>query len=153
MTADGTETTGSPTTPDSPVNPDSPGSPGSLQLSALDLKAIAGAKALAADAVGEAGSGHPGTATPLAPVAPLLYQHELVADPADAQWLGRDRFVLSAGHASVLQYIQLVMAGYGLEVSDLQALRTAGSLTPGHPGFGHTKGVEATTGPPGGGSS
>ena len=153
MTADGTETTGSPTTPDSPVNPDSPGSPGSLQLSALDLKAIAVAKALAADAVEKAGSGHPGTAISLAPVAHLLYQHELVADPADAQWLGRDRFVLSAGHASVLQYIQLVMAGYGLEVSDLQALRTAGSLTPGHPEFGHTKGVETTTGPLGAGFS
>ena len=153
MTADGTETTGSPTTPDSPVNPDSPDSPGSLQLSALDLKAIAVAKALAADAVEKAGSGHPGTAISLAPVAHLLYQHELVADPADAQWLGRDRFVLSAGHASVLQYIQLVMTGYGLEVSDLQALRTAGSLTPGHPEFGHTKGVETTTGPLGAGFS
>jgi len=88
MTADGTETTGSPTTPDSPD------SPGSLQLSALDLKAIAVAKALAADAVEKAGSGHPGTAISLAPAAHLLYQHELVADPADAQWLGRGRFAL-----------------------------------------------------------
>ncbi|MDO4242903.1 MAG: transketolase [Actinomyces sp.] len=122
-----------------------------LALSDTDLKAIRVAKALAADAVETAGSGHPGTAISLAPAAYLLYQHEMTGDPADPQWLGRDRFVLSAGHASLLQYVQLVMAGYGLEVSDLEALRQAGSLTPGHPEFGHTPGVETTTGPLGAG--
>ncbi|VEG27865.1 transketolase [Actinomyces howellii] len=122
-----------------------------LALSDADLKAISIAKALAADAVETAGSGHPGTAISLAPVAYLLYQQEMAGDPSDPRWLGRDRFVLSAGHASLLQYVQLVMAGYGLEVSDLEALRTAGSLTPGHPEFGHTAGVETTTGPLGAG--
>lgn len=116
-----------------------------------DLKAIAVSKALAADAVERCGSGHPGAAISLAPVAYLLYQHVMVGDPADDRWLGRDRFVLSAGHASLLQYVQLVLAGYGLEVSDLEALRQAGSLTPGHPEFGHTRGVETTTGPLGAG--
>ena len=140
-----------PTDPTDPTVPTEPTEP--LRLSDLDLKAIRIAKALAADAVEKAGSGHPGTAISLAPVAYLLYQHEMAGDPSDARRLGRDRFVLSAGHASVLQYIQLVMTGYGLEVSDLQALRTAGSLTPGHPEFGHTKGVETTTGPLGAGFS
>ena len=124
-----------------------------LQLTDLDLKAINVAKALAADAVEKAGSGHPGSAISLAPAAYLLYQYEMIGDPADDRWLGRDRFVLSEGHASLLQYIQLAMAGYGLEVSDIAALRTAGSLTPGHPEFGHTKGVETTTGPLGAGFS
>ena len=101
----------------------------------------------------KAGSGHPGSAISLAPAAYLLYQYEMIGDPADDRWLGRDRFVLSEGHASLLQYIQLAMAGYGLEVSDIAALRTAGSLTPGHPEFGHTKGVETTTGPLGAGFS
>ena len=119
----------------------------------FDREAISVAKALAADAVERAGSGHPGTAISLAPVAYLLYQYEMVGDPGDAGWLGRDRFVLSAGHASILQYIQLVMAGYGLEVSDLAQLRRAGSATPGHPEFGHTAGVETTTGPLGAGLS
>lgn len=113
----------------------------------FDREAIRVAKALAADAVEAAGSGHPGTAISLAPLAYLLYQYEMAGDPGDTGWLGRDRFVLSAGHASVLQYIQLVMAGYGLEVRDLEQLRRAGSATPGHPELGHTPGVETTTGP------
>ena len=119
----------------------------------FDREAIRVAKALAADAVETAGSGHPGTAISLAPLAYLLYQYEMTGDPGDTGWLGRDRFVLSAGHASVLQYIQLVMAGYGLEVRDLEQLRRAGSATPGHPELGHTPGVETTTGPLGAGLS
>ena len=118
-----------------------------------DLTAINVSKALAADAVEKAGSGHPGTPISLAGVAYLLYQYEMKGDPADAHWLGRDRFVLSIGHASMLQYAQLTLAGYGLEIEDLAALRTAGSLTPGHPEYGHTKGVEVTTGPLGAGFS
>ncbi len=118
-----------------------------------DRTAIAVAKALAADAVEKCGSGHPGTPISLAGVAHLLYQKEMRLDPADPTWLGRDRFVLSAGHASLLQYVQLVMAGYGLEVGDLEQLRTWGSLTPGHPEFRHTAGVETTTGPLGAGFS
>lgn len=117
----------------------------------VDLKAIAVAKALTGDAVEKCGSGHPGTAISLAPVAHLLYQHEMRCDPSDDRWLGRDRFVLSAGHASLLLYVQLMLAGYGLEVSDLKALRTPGSLTPGHPELGHTPGVETTAGPLGAG--
>lgn len=128
-------------------------SPEPFQLTDDDRKAIAVSKALAADAVEKAGSGHPGTAISLAGVAYLLYQYEMTGDPADDRWLGRDRFVLSAGHASVLQYVQLTLAGYGLEIKDLEQLRTAGSLTPGHPEFGHTKGVETTTGPLGAGLS
>lgn len=118
-----------------------------------DLTAIKVSKALAADAVEKAGSGHPGTPISLAGVAYLLYQYEMRGDPSDAHWLGRDRFVLSAGHASMLQYAQLALAGYGLEIEDLAALRTAGSLTPGHPEYGHTTGVETTTGPLGAGFS
>ncbi|NYS35397.1 transketolase, partial [Streptococcus danieliae] len=120
-------------------------------LTDLDHRAIAIAKALAADAVEKAGSGHPGTPISLAGVAYLLYQREMRADPADPAWLGRDRFVLSIGHASLLQYIQLALAGYGLELDDLRQLRQWGSLTPGHPEFGHTAGVETTTGPLGAG--
>ena len=119
----------------------------------FDREAIRVAKASSADAVETAGSGHPGTAISLAPLAYLLYQYEMTGDPGDTGWLGRDRFVLSAGHASVLQYIQLVMAGYGLEVRDLEQLRRAGSATPGHPELGHTPGVETTTGPLGAGLS
>ena len=118
-----------------------------------DRTASAVAKALAADDVEKCGSGHPGTPISLAGVAHLLYQKEMRLDPADPTWLGRDRFVLSAGHASLLQYVQLVMAGYGLEVGDLEQLRTWGSLTPGHPEFRHTAGVETTTGPLGAGFS
>jgi transketolase len=97
--------------------------------------------------VEKVGNGHPGTAMSLAPAAYLLYQHVLRHDPADPHWLGRDRFILSAGHSSLTQYVQLYLGGFGLELSDLQALRTWGSLTPGHPEYGHTKGVEITTGP------
>lgn len=113
----------------------------------LDSKAVATARMLAADAVENCGSGHPGTAMSLAPLAYSLYQRLMRIDPADAEWAGRDRFVLSAGHASLLQYIQLYLAGYGLEIEDLKQLRKWGSLTPGHPEVHHTKGVETTTGP------
>ena len=123
----------------------------SQALTAEDLRAINISKALAADAVEKAGSGHPGTAISLAGVAYLLYQYEMTHDPADARWLGRDRFILSSGHASLLLYIQLTLAGYGLEISDLEQLRQWGARTPGHPEFGHTPGVETTTGPLGAG--
>ena len=123
----------------------------SQALTAEDLRAINISKALAADAVEKAGSGHPGTAISLAGVAYLLYQYEMTHDPADARWLGRDRLILSSGHASLLLYIQLTLAGYGLEISDLEQLRQWGARTPGHPEFGHTPGVETTTGPLGAG--
>ncbi len=123
----------------------------SQALTAEDLRAIDISKALAADAVEKAGSGHPGTAISLAGVAYLLYQYEMTHDPADPGWLGRDRLILSSGHASLLLYIQLVLAGYGLEISDLKQLRQWGARTPGHPEFGHTPGVETTTGPLGAG--
>ncbi len=113
----------------------------------LDLKAVDTARVLAADAVEKVGNGHPGTAISLAPLAYLLYQNEMRVDPGDSKWLGRDRFVLSAGHACLLQYIQLYMGGFGLELEDIEALRTWGSLTPGHPEYHHTTGVEATSGP------
>ena len=113
----------------------------------LDDRAVAHARALAADAVQKVGNGHPGTAMSLAPVAYNLFQRHLVHDPSDPHWLGRDRFVLSCGHSSLTLYIQLFLSGYGLEMSDLQQFRTWGSLTPGHPEFGHTAGVEMTTGP------
>ena len=113
----------------------------------LDDRAVAHARALAADAVQKVGNGHPGTAMSLAPVAYNLFQRHLVHDPSDAQWLGRDRFILSCGHSSLTLYIQLFLSGYGLELKDLQEFRTWGSLTPGHPEFGHTVGVEMTTGP------
>ncbi|MEO3935457.1 transketolase [Dermatophilaceae bacterium Soc4.6] len=117
----------------------------------LDIRAVDTARLLAADAVQKAGNGHPGTAMSLAPVAYLLYQQVMTHDPSDPTWLGRDRFVLSCGHSSLTQYVELFLSGYGLEVSDLQALRTWGSLTPGHPEVHHTKGVEITTGPLGSG--
>ncbi len=113
----------------------------------IDDTAVETARVLAADAVEKAGHGHPGTAMTLAPVAYLLYQRIMRHDPTDAHWLGRDRFVLSAGHASLTQYVQLFLGGFGLELDDLRALRTSGSLTPGHPEYGHTRGVEITTGP------
>jgi transketolase len=122
-----------------------------LNFTDADLLAIATAKALAADAVDKAGNGHPGTAISLAPAAYLLYQHIMRADPADPTWVGRDRFVLSAGHSSLTQYIELFLAGYGLELTDLEQLRQKGSLTPGHPEYRHTAGVEMTTGPLGAG--
>ena len=115
--------------------------------SELDDRAVAYARALAADAVQKVGNGHPGTAMSLAPVAYSLFQRHLVHDPADPQWLGRDRFILSCGHSSLTLYIQLYLSGYGLEMKDLESFRTWGSLTPGHPEFGHTAGVEMTTGP------
>jgi transketolase len=112
-----------------------------------DLRAVDTVRVLAADAVQKVGNGHPGTAMSLAPVAYLLFQHVMRHDPADDQWLGRDRFVLSCGHSSLTLYIQLYLSGYGLQLSDLQALRTWGSQTPGHPEHRHTRGVEITTGP------
>ena len=115
--------------------------------SELDNRAVAYARALAADAVQKVGNGHPGTAMSLAPVAYLLFQHHLVHDPSDPNWLGRDRFILSCGHSSLTLYTQLFYSGYGLEMEDLKTFRTWGSLTPGHPEFGHTAGVEMTTGP------
>ncbi|MFI5612663.1 transketolase [Amycolatopsis sp. NPDC051903] len=114
---------------------------------ATDTRAVDTVRVLAADAVEQAGSGHPGTAMSLAPLAYTLFQRELRHDPADPEWIARDRFVLSAGHTSLTLYIQLFLAGYGLELDDLKALRTWGSLTPGHPEYRHTKGVEVTTGP------
>ena len=113
----------------------------------LDRRSVDTVRALAIDAVQQAGSGHPGTAMSLAPVAYLLYQKLMRHDPSDPHWPGRDRFVLSCGHSSLTQYVQLYLAGYGLELDDLRALRTWGSLTPGHPEVNHTPGVEVTTGP------
>lgn len=118
-----------------------------LQWDEIDRRAVDTARILAADAVEKVGNGHPGTAMSLAPAAYLLYQRVLRHDPTDTHWLGRDRFILSAGHSSLTQYVQLYLGGFGLELSDLEALRTWGSLTPGHPEYGHTKGVEITTGP------
>jgi transketolase len=119
----------------------------------LDDRAVAISRALAMDAVQKVGNGHPGTAMALAPVAYTLFQRIMKHDPSDPNWLGRDRFVLSAGHSSLTLYVQLFLSGYGLELSDLQSFRTAGSKTPGHPEFGHTAGVEITTGPLGSGIS
>ena len=113
----------------------------------LDTRAVDAARLLAADAVQKVGNGHPGTAMSLAPLAYLLYQRVLRHDPTDPSWIGRDRFMLSNGHTSLTQYCQLYLSGYGLELADLQALRTWGSLTPGHPEHGHTLGIETTTGP------
>ena len=115
--------------------------------SEMDDRVIAYSRALAADAVQKVGNGHPGTAMSLAPVAYTLFQRHLVHDPSDPQWVGRDRFILSCGHSSLTLYTQLFLSGYGLELKDLQEFRTWGSLTPGHPEFGHTAGVEMTTGP------
>ncbi|MGM7643628.1 transketolase [Nocardia sp. JW2] len=113
----------------------------------LDTKAVDTARVLAADAVQKAGNGHPGTAMSLAPVAYSLFQRVMRHNPADPSWSGRDRFVLSCGHSSLTLYIQLYLAGFGLELSDLEQLRQWDSLTPGHPEFRHTDGVEITTGP------
>jgi transketolase len=119
--------------------------------SEIDDRAITYARALAMDAVQKAGNGHPGTAMSLAPVAYNLFQHHLRHDPSDPNWLGRDRFILSCGHSSLTLYTQLFFSGYGLEMDDMKSFRTWGSLTPGHPEFGHTAGVETTTGPLGAG--
>jgi transketolase len=113
----------------------------------LDTKAVDTARVLAADAVEKVGNGHPGTAMSLAPLAYTLFQRVMRHDPSDADWVGRDRLVLSCGHSSLTLYTQLYLAGYGLELDDLKALRTWGSKTPGHPEVGHTRGVEMTTGP------
>jgi transketolase len=113
----------------------------------LDRRAVDTVRVLAADAVQKAGSGHPGTAMSLAPLAYCLFQKVMRHDPADADWIGRDRFVLSAGHSSLTLYLQLFLAGYGLELADIQQLRQFGSATPGHPEHRHTPGVEITTGP------
>jgi transketolase len=117
----------------------------------LDDRAVAYARALAMDAVQKVGNGHPGTAMSLAPVAYNLFQRHLVHDPANPNWLGRDRFILSCGHSSLTLYTQLFYSGYGLEMKDMQSFRTFDSLTPGHPEYGHTVGVEMTTGPLGAG--
>ncbi|WP_063061158.1 transketolase [Nocardia sienata] len=113
----------------------------------LDTRAVDTVRVLAADAVQAAGNGHPGTAMSLAPLAYTLFQRTMRHDPADPEWVGRDRFVLSCGHSSLTLYIQLYLAGFGLELDDLRNLRKWGSLTPGHPEYRHTKGVEITTGP------
>ena len=113
----------------------------------VDTRAVDTVRVLAADAVQKVGSGHPGTAMSLAPLAYTLFQRQMHHDPSDTSWLGRDRFVLSCGHSSLTLYIQLYLGGFGLELSDIQALRTFKSKTPGHPEFRHTRGVEITTGP------
>lgn len=118
-----------------------------LEWTALDQRAVDTVRVLAADAVQKVGNGHPGTAMSLAPAAYVLFQKLMRHDPADADWTGRDRFVLSAGHSSLTLYIQLYLAGYGLELDDLKSFRTWDSKTPGHPEYGHTVGVETTTGP------
>jgi transketolase len=130
--------TGSPTQP-RPTLPDGFGD--------LDRRAIDTARVLAMDAVQKVGNGHPGTAMSMAPTAYLLFQKWLKHDPSDPNWVARDRFVLSMGHSSLTLYVQLYLAGYGMELDDLKALRTWGSLTPGHPEVNHTPGVETTTGP------
>lgn len=119
----------------------------------LDDQAVIASRALAMDAVQKVGNGHPGTAMALAPVAYTLFQRIMRHDPSDPKWLGRDRFVLSAGHSSLTLYIQLFFSGYGIEIADLKSFRTKGAITPGHPEFGHTAGVEITTGPLGSGIS
>lgn len=113
----------------------------------IDSAAVDTIRVLAADAVQKVGNGHPGTAMSLAPLAYTLFQRTMRHDPSDTHWLGRDRFVLSAGHSSLTLYIQLYLGGFGLELSDIESLRTWGSKTPGHPEFRHTSGVEITTGP------
>ena len=121
--------------------------PASFEWSAEDKRAVDLIRVLAMDAVQQAGSGHPGTAMSLAPAAYLLFQRILRHDPGDPLWVGRDRFVLSCGHSSLTLYLQLYLSGYGLTLDDIASLRTWGSLTPGHPEYRHTAGVETTTGP------
>ncbi|MEO5320256.1 transketolase [Arthrobacter sp. CC3] len=118
-----------------------------LSWTSLDQRAVDTVRILAADAVEKVGNGHPGTAMSLAPAAYLLFQKLMRHDPKNPDWIGRDRFILSPGHTSLTLYIQLFLSGYGLELDDLKALRTWGSLTPGHPEYKHTAGVEITTGP------
>jgi transketolase len=121
--------------------------PATLQWNDLDDRAVDTVRVLAMDAVQKVGNGHPGTAMSLAPAAYLLFQKVMRHNPADPNWPGRDRFVLSCGHSSLTLYIQLYLGGWGLELDDIKALRTWGSKTPGHPEYGHTAGVETTTGP------
>ena len=121
--------------------------PDGLDWTTTDQRAVDTIRLLALDAVEKTGNGHPGTAMSLAPAAYLLFQRHLVHDPADPDWMGRDRFVLSAGHSSLTLYLQLYLSGYPMTLEDLQSLRTWGSRTPGHPEWGHTPGVETTTGP------
>ncbi|MDR8018606.1 transketolase [Nesterenkonia aerolata] len=116
-------------------------------FSETDRRAVDTLRVLAADAVEKVGSGHPGTAMALAPAAYLLFQRTMRHDPTDPQWIGRDRFILSPGHTSLTLYLQLYFSGYGLELDDIIGLRSWDSLTPGHPEYGHTAGVEITTGP------
>ncbi|WP_167142219.1 transketolase [Canibacter zhoujuaniae] len=118
-----------------------------LEWTEADDLAVDTARILAADAVEKVGNGHPGSAISLAPVAYLLYQKVMRHDPQNTDWVGRDRFILSIGHSSLTQYVQLYLGGFGLELDDLKALRTWGAKTPGHPEYGHTAGVEITTGP------
>lgn len=118
-----------------------------FQWTAIDSKAVDTCRVLAADAVEKVGNGHPGTAISMAPVAYLLFNKVMRHDPKNDRWLGRDRFILSIGHSSMTIYNQLYLHGYGLELDDIKSLRTWGSATPGHPEYGHTKGVEITTGP------
>ncbi|MEU5113636.1 transketolase [Streptomyces longwoodensis] len=127
--------------------------PDTLEWTELDRRAVDTARVLAADAVQQVGNGHPGTAMSLAPAAYTLFQKVMRHDPADPEWTGRDRFVLSPGHTSLTLYTQLYLAGYELELDDLKAFRTHGSKTPGHPEYGHTAGVETTTGPLGQGAA
>ncbi|MGW2640530.1 transketolase [Streptomyces sp. NPDC001348] len=121
--------------------------PDSFEWTELDRRAVDTARLLAADAVQKVGNGHPGTAMSLAPAAYTLFQKVMRHDPADPEWTGRDRFVLSPGHTSLTLYTQLHLAGYEVELDDLKSFRTYGSKTPGHPEYGHTAGVETTTGP------
>ncbi|WSA74917.1 transketolase [Streptomyces sp. NBC_01799] len=121
--------------------------PDGFEWTELDRRAVDTARLLAADAVQQVGNGHPGTAMSLAPAAYTLFQKVMRHDPADPEWTGRDRFVLSPGHTSLTLYTQLFLSGYELELDDLKAFRTHGSKTPGHPEYGHTAGVETTTGP------
>src|SRR6201747_3284239 len=113
----------------------------------VDSVAVDTVRVLAADAVQKVGNGHPGTAMSLAPLAYTVFQRAMTHDPSDPHWLGRDRFVLSCGHSSLTLYLQLYLGGWGLEIEDIKSLRTWGSKTPGHPEYGHTAGVEPTTGP------
>ncbi|MER6332659.1 transketolase [Streptomyces sp. NPDC001034] len=126
---------------------------GDFEWTDLDRRAVDTARLLAADAVQKVGNGHPGTAMSLAPAAYTIFQKVMRHDPADPEWTGRDRFVLSPGHTSLTLYTQLFLAGYELELDDLKAFRTQGSRTPGHPEYGHTAGVETTTGPLGQGAA
>ncbi|MGW2619555.1 transketolase family protein, partial [Streptomyces sp. NPDC001500] len=121
--------------------------PNSFEWTDIDRRAVDTARLLAADAVQQVGNGHPGTAMSLAPVAYTIFQKVMRHDPADPEWTGRDRFVLSPGHTSLTLYTQLYLSGYELELDDLKRFRTHGSKTPGHPEYGHTAGVETTTGP------